>query len=261
MSPAWLRLQPAARREALASQFRGLDARDPGAWPLLPRLAAWGGLLLLVLVLGTVAVLSDEVSRLQRERERESTLRQAYRDKLVQAVQLAPLRQRKQLVQQQVQTLERQLPGRAEMDALLSDVAEAARRRDLTVEVFRPGALQLREHHAELPIALRLSGRYHDVGSFAADVARLPRIVALGELQLTAVPTAAREGAGPGAVIPLPGAPGRAAPGPAAPARVVVEATALTYRTLEPAEAAEQQRRREAEKAAGRRPGAAGARP
>lgn len=231
-----------SRREALAAQFRSLDPRDPGTWPALPRLAAWVGAFVLVLVVGALAVLSDETSRLQRERERETGLQKTYRDKLAQAVNLAPLRQRKQLVQQQVQALEQQLPGRPEMDAMLADVAEAARRRNLVVESFRPGALQLREHHAELPIALRLTGQYHDIGGFAADVARLPRIVALHDLQLTALAAPAR--------APLPAATGSAAAASSHPsAQLTFEAIALTYRTLEPAERAEQQqRRRQAEK-------------
>lgn len=247
---------PRLSREALAAQFRGLDPRDPGVWPLLPRLAAWAAALLLVLVAGALAVLSEEYARLERERAREPALQKTYRDKLAQAVNLAPLRQRKQLVQQQVQELERQLPRRSEMDALLSDLADAARRRDLGIEIFRPGALQLREHHAELPITLRLSGRYHDIGAFAADVARLPRIVALHDLQLTAPPPAPREPARNPAAGPARG-------GPSADAQPVLtfEATALTYRALEPAELAEQQRRREAEKAGARRSGAAGAKP
>lgn len=241
-----------SRRETLAAQFRGLDLREPGTWPALPRLAAWAGAFALVLVIGALAVLSDEASRLQREREREPGLQKTYLDKLAQAVNLAPLRQRKELVQQQVQALEQQLPGSSEMDALLADVAEAARRRNLVVESFRPGALQLREHHAELPIALRLTGHYHDIGGFAADVARLPRIVSLHDLQLT-TPAAPARASLPSATSSTSAASSHAS------APLSFEATALTYRTLEPAERAEQQRRRQAEKATPRP--AQGARP
>jgi type IV pilus assembly protein PilO len=245
-----------SRREALAAQFRGLDPREPGTWPALARLAACAGAFLLVLVVGALAVLSQEASRLQREREREPVLQQTYKDKLAQAVHLTPLRQRKQTVQQQVQAQEQQLPGRSEMDALLADVAEAARRRNLVVEGFRPGTLQLREHHAELPVALRLTGQFHDIGGFAADVARLPRIVALHDLQLTAVASPARDSAR----ASLPAATGSAAlPSTHPPVQLTFEAVALTYRTLEPAERADSQRRRQTEKAAPR--SAPGARP
>ena len=237
-----------SRREALAAQFRGLDPRDPGSWPALPRLAAWIGAFALVLVVGALAVLSDEASRLQREREREPVLRKTYSDKLAQAVNLAPLRQRKLLVQQQVRALEQQLPARAEMDALLADVAEAARRRDLVIESFRPGALQLRDQHAELPVALRLTGRFHDIGGFAADVARLPRIVVLHDLQLAALPAPARDGARAAQAAATASPPAASAPA----VLLSFEATALTYRTLEPAELADQQRRRLGEKAPAR---------
>jgi type IV pilus assembly protein PilO len=240
---------PASRRERLLAQFRGLDPRDPGRWPLLPRLSAWSVLLAMVLGLGWVMLLSAESSRLKTERERESTLRASYRAKLAQAVNLGPLRQQKQVVQQRVQGLERQLPARAEMDALLSEVAEAARARGLRIEVFRPGTLRLRDYHAELPIALRLSGRYHDLGDFASDVARLQRIVALQELQLTVQAPATP--AGPGRPTAATGltTEDRTA-GPTGPPLLLLDAKALTFRTLEPAEAAEQQRRRKAEAAA-----------
>jgi type IV pilus assembly protein PilO len=245
----------ASSRDRLLAQFRGLDPRDPGRWPLLPRLCAWGATLALVLVLGWVTLLSAEAARLQAEREREAALRASYQAKLAQAVNLAALRQQKQVVQQRVQGLERQLPARAEMDALLSEVADAARARGLRIEGFRPGALRLREHHAELPIALRLSGRYHDLGDFAADVAHLQRIVALQDLQLT-VQAAATPAAGARAPAPA-GRPGdERAAGPAGPPLLLLEATALTFRALEPAEAAEQQRRRQAEAAARRNAGA-----
>lgn len=241
--------KPTQQRERLLAQFQGLDPRDPGRWPLLPRLSAWGATLVLVLCLGWVALLSDESSRLQAERERESTLRASYRAKLAQAVNLAPLRQQKQVVQQRVQGLERQLPARAELDALLSEVAEAARSRGLRIEGFRPGALRLRDHHAELPIALRLSGAYHDLGNFAADIAGLQRIVALQDLQLTLqAPATPATGIRPASPSGRPAEDRTAVP--AGPPLLLFEATALTSRTLEPAEAAEQQRRRQAEAAA-----------
>lgn len=245
----------ASSRDRLLMQFRGLDPRDPGRWPLLPRLCAWGAMLALVLGLGWVTLLSSEMARLQAERERESALRASYQSKLAQAVNLAALRRQKQVVQQRVQGLERQLPARAEMDALLSEVTDAARARRLKVEGFRPGALRLRDHHAELPIALRLSGRYHDLGDFAADVAHLQRIVALQDLQLT-VQAAATPAVG--GRVPAPaGRPGdERAAGAAGPPLLLLEATVLTFRALEPAEAAEQQRRRQAEAAARKNAGA-----
>ena len=82
--------------------------------------------------------------------------------------------------------LEKQLPGKAEMDALLSDINQAGLGRGLQFELFRPGQVQVKDYYAELPITIRVSGRYHDIGAFAADIANLSRIVTLHELNIGA---------------------------------------------------------------------------
>jgi type IV pilus assembly protein PilO len=96
------------------------------------------------------------------------------------------LRRQKELVSQYVLTLEKQLPSKAEMDQLLSDINQAGIGRGLQFELFRPGQASQKDYYAELPIAVRVSGRYHDLGAFAGDIANLPRIVTLNNLNLTA---------------------------------------------------------------------------
>jgi type IV pilus assembly protein PilO len=155
-----------------ASQFRGLNAREPGQWPALPKVTAW------------FAVLSASADDLQAERDREPALKADYRSKLGQAVNLTELRKQKLQVQEYVTQLEKQLPGKAEMDALLSDINQAGLGRGLQFELFRPGQVEVKEYYAELPITIRVTGRYHDIGSFAADVANLSRIVTLHNLTL-----------------------------------------------------------------------------
>ena len=85
-------------------------------------------------------------------------------------------------MQQYVTQLEKQLPSKAEMDALLSDINQAGLGRSLQFELFRPGQVAVKDYYAELPIAVRVTGRYHDIGAFAADVANLSRIVTLNNL-------------------------------------------------------------------------------
>jgi len=114
-----------------------------------------------------------------------------------------------------VTQLEKQLPGKAEMDALLSDINQAGLGRGLQFELFRPGQVQVKEYYAELPISIRVNGRYHDLGSFAADIANLSRIVTLHNLVINPVP---RDASG----------------------NLSMEATARTYRYLDSAEIAEQ---------------------
>jgi type IV pilus assembly protein PilO len=179
--------------EQIASQFRGLDRNKPGQWPLLPKLATWILLGAMVVVLGWFLLLTDKTDELEAERAKEPGLKQDYRSKLAQAVNLPELRKQKQQVEEYVTQLEKQLPGKAEMDALLTDINQAGIGRGLQFELFRPGAVAVRDYYAELPITIRVSGRYHDIGAFAADVANLSRIVTLHDLQITGVQ---REGGG-----------------------------------------------------------------
>lgn len=171
-----------------ASQFRGLNPKEPGQWPALPKAAAFLGASLVVVVLGWFGVLTTATDELQAERDREPALKTDYRAKLGQAVNLTELRKQKLQVQEYVTQLEKQLPGKAEMDALLSDINQAGLGRGLQFELFRPGQVAVKEYYAELPISIRITGRYHDIGSFAADVANLSRIVTLHNMNLLTVP-------------------------------------------------------------------------
>jgi len=168
-----------------AGQFRGLNTREPGQWPLLPRLATWLLLALGVIVLGWFLLLEGKNDELEAERNKEPGLRKDYRDKLGQAVNLPELVKQKKQVEEYVTQLEKQLPGKAEMDALLTDINQAGIGRGLQFELFRPGATVVRDYYAELPITIRVSGKYHDIGSFTADIANLSRIVTLHDLSLT----------------------------------------------------------------------------
>jgi type IV pilus assembly protein PilO len=193
--------------EGAASQFRGLNPNEPGQWPLLPKLAVWALVAVAVVVLGWFTVLATAHDELDAERAKEPGLKQDYRAKLAQAVNLAELRKQKLQVEGYVTQLEKQLPGKAEMDALLSDINQAGLGRGLQFELFRPGQVVVKDYYAELPIAIRVSGRYHDIGAFAADIANLSRIVTLHNLNITAVPGNASGGAvdgSDGADLPLP---------------------------------------------------------
>ena len=122
-----------------ASQFRGLNAREPGQWPALPKVAAWLGAAVGVVVIGWFVVVSTAADELQAERDREPSLKSDYRNKLAQAVNLTELRKQKLQVQEYVTQLEKQLRRKAEMDALLSDINQAGLGRGLQCELSRPG--------------------------------------------------------------------------------------------------------------------------
>jgi len=208
-----------------ASQFRGLNPKEPGQWPVLPKAAAWLATAVAVVVACWFALLSGATDELQAERDREPTLKKDYLSKLGQAVNLGELRKQKLQVQEYVTQLEKQLPGKAEMDALLSDINQAGLGRGLQFELFRPGQVEIKDYYAELPIAIKVSGKYNDMGAFAADVANLSRIVTLHNL--TIAPVSAKDAGG----------------------NLSMEATARTYRYLDAEEVAAQQKAA-AEKAA-----------
>jgi type IV pilus assembly protein PilO len=172
--------------ESAAAQFRGLNPNEPGQWPWLPKAVTWAALTILVVVVGWFLLLSDAHDELDAERAKEPALKQDYRGKLAQAVNLNELRKQKLQVEEYVTQLEKQLPGKAEMDALLSDINQAGLGRGLQFELFRPGQVVVKDYYAELPIAIKVSGRYHDIGAFAADVANLSRIVTLHNMNIAA---------------------------------------------------------------------------
>jgi type IV pilus assembly protein PilO len=129
--------------------------------------------------------LDSSNTELELERKKEVALRDDFKKKLAEAVNLDALKKQREQVQQYVTQLEKQLPSKAEMDALLSDINQAGLGRSLNFDLFRPGQVSVREYYAELPIALRVTGRFHDVGSFTSDVANLSRIVTLNNLAVT----------------------------------------------------------------------------
>lgn len=203
--------------ESVADQFRGLNPNEPGQWPFLPKLSAFVAVVVVVCGAGWVLALSDAQTALDNVRAEEPKLREQYQGKLAQAVNLPELRKQKSQVEEYVLQLEKQLPNKAEMDALLSDINQAGLGRGLNFELFRPGQEVMKDYYAEKPISLRVSGRYHDIGSFAADVANLSRIVTLHNL---AVVAPAKDQSG----------------------NLSMEATARTYRYLDSNEVAEQKK-------------------
>lgn len=172
--------------EELASQFHGLNGRHPGQWPLVPRVLCAVGALLATVLVGWFLYWSGQLEELEFGRQEEITLKEAYKSKVHQAINLSALENQKKLVSQYVSTLEKQLPSKAEMDALLSDINQSGLGRGLQFELFKPGQVVVKDYYAELPIELRITGTFHDLGSFTSDIANLPRIVTLNNLSVVA---------------------------------------------------------------------------
>ncbi|MBT2325361.1 type 4a pilus biogenesis protein PilO [Variovorax paradoxus] len=184
-SRASQKIDIAAAAQRFGDQFRGLNPNDPSVWPAVPRYALCVAVTALVLVALWFMWLTNSNDELEAERAKEVTLKVDYQKKVAQAANLDLLKKQREQVQQYVTLLEKQLPSKAEMDALLSDINQAGLGRSLQFELFRPGQISVKDYYAELPIAVRVTGRYHDMGAFAADVANLSRIVTLNNLSVT----------------------------------------------------------------------------
>jgi len=204
----------AAFQDGLKAQFVGLNPNDPPSWPALPRFLLYVFVTVAVVVALWFVWLSASDEELKAEQAKEVQLREDFKKKLAQAVNLEALKKQREQVQQYVTQLEKQLPSKAEMDALLSDINQAGLGRSLQFELFRPGQVSVKEYYAELPIAIKVSGRYHDIGAFAADIANLSRIVTLNNM----------------AIVPL------------KDGMMSMDSTAKTFRYLDPEEVALQRK-------------------
>lgn len=175
----------AALQESVTRQFRNLDTRDPSLWPPAPKF-----ILCFFIVIGVAVALwfvkiNEYEQELAGEVAKEQSLRTDYQTKLLKAVSLDALKRQREQIQQYVIQLEKQLPSKAEMAALLSDINQAGLGRSLQFDLFRPGGVVAKEYYAELPIEIRVTGRYHDMGFFASDIAHLSRIVTLNNIAIT----------------------------------------------------------------------------
>ena len=171
---------------SLSAQFQGWSGRHPGQWPLAPRLLCGVGVVAAVLAVGWFAYIDGQLDELAAGQAEELKLKEDYKTKIQQSINLEGLRKQKAQVGEYVATLEKQLPSKAEMDALLSDINQAGLGRGLQFELFKPGQVVVRDYYAELPIDIKVVGNYHDVGAFSSDIANLPRIVTLNNMNLVA---------------------------------------------------------------------------
>ena len=168
-------------------ELRRLDPKKIGSWPVLPKL----GVLVLVLVLIIFASYwfdwQHQIEQIKAEEQKEEKLRTTFIDKKKLAIDLPLYKKRLDDIEQQFGTLLKQLPGKSEMDALLIDINQAGLGRGLQFELFRPAAQEIRrDFYAELPISVKVTGNYHDMGAFASDVGQLSRIVTLNDVVIVA---------------------------------------------------------------------------
>lgn len=203
----------------LAEDFKSLDPKDIGTWPLLPRVTMLLGVFAALLVAGWWFDWKSQLEELDGKQQQEAKLKDEYLDKKRQAVNLEEHRKQLAEIDKSFGALLKQLPNKAEMEALLIDINQAGLGRGLQFDLFKPGKETVKDFYAELPITLKITGIYHDLGAFSADVAKLSRIVSLTNV----------------AVVPDKGG------------QLKMDAIAMTYRYLDEEELAAQRRAKTAQ--------------
>ena len=168
-------------------EFRQLNPKDPGTWPLVPKIVSLLAILILIPVAGFFLVTQGQLEQLEAGRAQEVKLKDDYLNKKRLAVNLDLYKQQLREIDTQFGALLKQLPNRSQMDALLVDINQAGLGRGLQFELFKPAASETsREFYNELPIQVKVTGTYHDMGAFASDVGQLSRIVTLNEVSVEA---------------------------------------------------------------------------
>lgn len=165
--------------------FRNLNPKDVGAWPLAPRVAVLVSLFVAALVAGWWFVWNDQLDTLDARQQQELKLRDEYVSKKKQAVNLDLYTQQLTEIDRSFGALLKQLPNKSEVESLLIEINQSGMGRGLQFELFKPGQEISKDFYAELPINVRLTGSYHDFGAFAGDVGRLSRIVTLNNIAIT----------------------------------------------------------------------------
>jgi type IV pilus assembly protein PilO len=171
----------------IADDFKRTNWKDPGTWSFAPKLLVLVLVLVAIPVAGYFLLWQDQIAEIEKGVALEETLKKDYLAKKTQAINLDLHKQQLREIDTQFGALLKQLPNRAQMDALLVDINQAGLSRGLQFELFRPAPAETaREFYSELPITLKLTGTYHDMGGFAADVGQLPRIVTLNDVAIEA---------------------------------------------------------------------------
>lgn len=176
---------PAVDFNALANDFRNLNPKDVGAWPLAPRIATLLGMFALVLAAGWFLVCSDAIATLELKQQEETKLRDDFLSKKRQSVNLDLYVQQLNEIDRSFGALLKQLPNKAEVESLLIEINQSGMGRGLQFELFKPSPEIVKDFYAELPISVKLTGNYHDFGAFAADIGHLSRIVTLNNIAIT----------------------------------------------------------------------------
>ena len=167
------------------ADLKQLDPKNPGGWPWPFKIIAMLLIFVLLMVAGYFLSFQSQLENLEKEEKKEADLKTVFVEKKKLAINLEAYQQQRAEIEQSFGALLKQLPTRSEMDALLIDINQAGLGRGLQFDLFKPAASEnVTEFYAERPISLKVNGNYHDLGAFASDISKLPRIVLLNDLSI-----------------------------------------------------------------------------
>lgn len=195
---------------------RKLNLRNPDTWPFSLVMGLMFALFVVICTTGYIVLGVAQQQILDAQENKKADLQKTYNDKLKLAVNLEPIKKQKTLIQAELSDIEKQLPSKAELDALLKEINRIGEQNNLEFVYFRPGAVESGSNYLALPISLQLNGEYHKLAKFADQIAHLSRIVTLSDLKLSPLGRQTKTGSD----------------------LLQLVATARTYRYVEKAEAA-----------------------
>lgn len=166
------------------ADLKNLNPKTPGAWPWSAKIIAFVVMFVVVVVAGAFLLWQPDWENLTKVRAEEGQLKEAFLNKKRQAINLDLIKKQLTETQESFGALLKQLPSKSEMDALLTDINQAGLGRGLQFELFKPGAEKMEGAFAELPITIKVTGNYDDIGKFSSDIAMLPRIVTLNDISI-----------------------------------------------------------------------------
>ena len=213
--------------------FNNIDIKNAGNLPMPVKAVLLAVVFVVLLGLGYYFLLSPALEALDQEQAKEQQLRDVFLAKKSQAINLEAYRAQMVEIEKTFGALLRQLPDKSQIDGLLTDINQAGLSRGLEFELFKPGSEMQAEFYAEMPIAIKVLGTYHDLGAFASDISRLSRIVTISNVSVQPQVNKEAKDAKTGNVD----------------ATLVMEAEAKTYRYLDAEEIAAKQKALKAEKA------------
>ena len=167
------------------SEIRDIDLNDIPSWPTWAKIAATGVISIGILFAGYWFIVADQIKELEKAQRQEQNLKQTYLEKKALAVNLEAYRQQIVEIEETFGVMLKQLPDKTEVPELLIDITQAGLGRGLQFDMFKPQNRRVADFYAELPINIKVTGTYHQVGNFVSDVAALPRIVTIGDIILT----------------------------------------------------------------------------